>query len=95
MDVRGKLPVCVCVIPHPLVVQQTIVCNSGQAFEQGQRVVRGNVLSPPTQADQKTETCIKQFILTTMMFSVYILDELSSVSLFCLYYTCKVETILP
>lgn len=32
------------------------MCNGGQAFKQSQRVVRGNVFSPTTQADQKTET---------------------------------------
>lgn len=41
--------------PHPLVVQQTIVCDGGQAFEQSQRVVRGDVLPPAAQADQKTQ----------------------------------------
>lgn len=58
--------VCVCVvgfIPNLLVVQQTIVRDGGQAFQQSHRVVRGDVFSPTTQADQETEPHIKHLRL--------------------------------
>lgn len=47
--------VCVCFSPYPPVVQEAIVCDGGQAFEQCQWVVGGNIFSPSTQADHKKE----------------------------------------